>query len=391
MNLIVFSHLRWDFVFQRPQQILSRLARHHPVFFIEEPVFDPGAARLEEIAVAPNVQVLRPHTPVQAPGFHDDQLPFLKPLIEAWFAEHRITDHAAWFYTPMALPLMADLMPSAVVYDCMDELSAFQGAPRQMLQREASLMRCADLVLTGGPSLYEAKRTLNPYVLCLPSAVDADHFRPDHALSKPDRVARAAALQGAIPHPRLGYFGVIDERLDQDLVRFLADAEPAWQIVMVGPVVKIDPASLPQRPNIHWLGQQPYELLPQLVAGWDVCLMPFALNESTRHISPTKTLEYMAAGRAVVSTAIADVIALYGDVVRVAPNRAAFIAGCREALAESPRQQVERSMRMTASVSRFSWDGTAEVIRHALETAVRQAQTQRLFQDDRLAQHAGAA
>ena len=202
-------------------------------------------------------------------------------------------------------------------------------------------------------------------------------------------MARAEELQGAIPHPRLGYYGVIDERLDLELVRSIAEADRSWQVVMVGPVVDIDPARLPRGPNIHWLGQQSYDLLPQLVAGWDVCLMPFALNDSTRHISPTKTLEYMAAGRAVVTTGVPDVISLHGDLVRVGQNAASFIQKCREALAESAPEQAERVRRMAASVSHCSWDGTTRVIRQALETAVRQAQTQRLVQAKNLAEIAG--
>jgi len=389
MNLVVFSHLRWDFVFQRPQHLLSRLARHHPVLFIEEPIHTEGEARLEELNPCANVRVLRPHTPIHAAGFHDDQLSFLKPLVESYLVDHAIDDYAVWFYTPMALPLMADLEPVAVVYDCMDELSAFRGAPRQMLQREASLLRRADLVLTGGPSLYEARRNANPCVLCLPSAVDAEHFARPRALANERRMARADELQGAIAYPRLGYYGVIDERLDLDLLQLIADADPSWQIVMVGPVAKVDPAHLPRRPNIHWLGQQSYELLPQLVAGWDVGLMPFALNESTRSISPTKTLEYMAAGRPVVSTAVPDVVSLYGEVVRIAGNDGAFIDACRKALAETPGARADREKRMAATVSRYSWDSTAQVIRQALETAVRQTQTRRLFQDKNLTEMAG--
>jgi glycosyltransferase involved in cell wall biosynthesis len=385
MNLVVFSHLRWDFVFQRPQHLLSRLARQHPVLFIEEPIHDTGEPRLEEVAAAPNVRVLRPHTPVAAPGFHDDQLAYLKAMVDGYLEAHEIDDYAVWFYTPMALPLMADLEPSVVVYDCMDELSAFRGAPRQMLQREASLMRRADLVLTGGPSLYEAKRALNPNVLCLPSAVDATHFSPEHAASKVELVKRAAELQADIPHPLLGYYGVIDERLDLDLVAEVADADPSWQVVMVGPVVKLDPAELPQRPNIHWLGQQSYDLLPQLVAGWDVCLMPFALNEATRHISPTKTLEYMAAGRAVVSTGVHDVISLYGDVVRIGLDRPSFLHGCREALAETPALEQTRVDRMAARVARYSWNTTAQTIRQALEAAARKTRARQLSTEEGLA------
>ena len=367
MELVVFSHLRWDFVFQRPQHLLSRLAPHHAVVFIEEPVHTDGEAHLEVLNPQPRVRVLRPHTPVRAPGFHDDQLACLKGLVEDWLEQQGVTDYAAWFYTPMALPLLADLAPRAVVYDCMDELSAFHGAPRQMLQREAALLRRADLVLTGGPSLYEAKHKLHPRVLCLPSAVDAAHFRRGDALARTGLVARAAELQGAIPAPRLGYYGVIDERLDLDLVARLAEARPRWNVVMVGPVVKIDRATLPQLPNVHWLGQQSYDLLPQLVAGWDVCLMPFALNEATRFISPTKTLEYMAAGRPVVSTAVHDVIALYGDVVRVALDTERFVRACDEALAEPQEARAVREERMAARVARYSWDATARTILEALD------------------------
>ncbi len=389
MNLVVFSHLRWDFVYQRPQHILSRLARQHPVVYVEEPVFDQGPAYLEQWTPAANVRVLRPHTPVRAAGFHDDQLSFLAPLIETHLQDHRIGDYAAWFHTPMALPLMAALEPSAVVYDCMEEFSASRSAPRQMQQRESALLRRADLVLTSGPSLYEAKRSANPNVICVPGAVDAAHFERRSALGKRHLVARAEELQGALPQPRLGYYGVLDERLDLDLVRALADTDPSWQIVMVGPVVDIDPARLPRRPNIHWLGPQSYDLLPQLAAGWNVCLMPFALNEATRRITPTKTLEYMAAGRAVVTTAVPDVVALLGDVVRVGLDAASFVHACRVALGETGPMQADRLRRTAASVARCSWDNTARVIRQALETAVRQAQTQRLFQDRNLAEIAG--
>jgi UDP-galactopyranose mutase len=369
-HLIVFSHLRWNFVFQRPQHLLSRLARHYHVVVIEEPVRADGPARFEHTTPAPNVDVLRPQTPVDAAGFHDDQLSVLEPLLADYLADHDIDDYLVWFYTPMALPLLADLRPRGVIYDCMDELSAFKNAPRQMRQREAALLKGAQLVLTGGLSLYESKRVSNPNALCLPSAVDADHYSRAMALARAEPMARAEALQGHIEGPRLGFFGVIDERLDIELIAAVADADPSWQVVMVGPVVKIDPARLPQRANLHWLGQQSYDVLPQLVAGWDVCLMPFALNESTRFISPTKTLEYMAAGRPVVSTPIHDVSAMFGDVVAIEGDRAGFIAACRSALAESAAAQERRLAAMQAAVWRYSWDDTAETIHRAIEAVL---------------------
>ncbi len=365
-HLLVFCHLRWNFVFQRPQHLLSRLARDFPVVFIEEPMRCEGPAWLERTSPAPGVEVLRPHTPVDAPGFHDDQLSLVEPMIASWLESEAIDDYAAWFYTPMALPLLNGLSPRAVIYDCMDELSAFRNAPRQMRQREMALLKRADLVLTGGPSLYQAKRTQHERVMCLPSAVDAAHYDHANAVADGQRMQRAGELQEMIPAPRLGFFGVIDERLDIELVAAIADADPRWQVVMVGPVVKIDPARLPQRPNLYWLGQQPYELLPQLVASWSVCLMPFALNESTKFISPTKTLEYMAAGKPVVSTRITDVEVMFGDQVAIADDALAFTSACRRALAETGVERAARVAAMAACVARHGWDETAAQIRTAI-------------------------
>lgn len=228
-------------------------------------------------------------------------------------------------------------------------------------------MMRASVVFTGGPSLYEAKKDLHPNVLCLPSAVDAAHYSRDRALADAKAMAKASALQHAISAPRLGFFGVIDERLDLELIATLADADPVWQIVMVGPVVKIDPATLPQRANLHWLGQQDYSVLPQLVASWSVCLMPFALNESTRFISPTKTLEYMAAGKPVVSTRIQDVVQMFGDVVEIAGGAVEFVQACRDVLAVSRSAAMERGQAMAACVSSHSWDRTAAVVGAEIE------------------------
>jgi protoporphyrinogen oxidase/glycosyltransferase involved in cell wall biosynthesis len=366
-TLIVFSHLRWHFVYQRPQHLLTRMAQRYKVLFVEEPVHAEGPARFERESVAPNVEVLRPLTSVEAPGFHDDQLSMLKPLLAAHLREALIDDYLVWFYTPMALPLLAELRPRAVVYDCMDELSAFKFAPRQMQQREAALLKSADLVLTGGPSLYEAKRRLHHNVVCLPSAVDAHHYDPAHALLRSEQMCKAVSLQGLIARPRLGFFGVIDERFDLALIGELATAHPDWQLVMVGPIVKIDPESLPKAPNLHWLGPQSYDVLPQLVAGWDICLLPFALNESTRFISPTKTLEYMAAEKPIVSTPVHDVVSLYGELVAVVPDAKAFAQACNQLLGETPLARDARVEAMRATVARATWDNAAQGILKALD------------------------
>lgn len=351
-TLIVFSHLRWGFVFQRPQHLLTRLAQHYRVLFIEEPIYQPGPAGLHESSPAPNITVIQPHTDVDAPGFHDSQIAPLQLLLSTLVDEDERP--LVWFYTPMALPLLTPFQPCAVIYDCMDELSAFNHAPRQLQQRESALMSRADLVFTGGTSLYEAKKSKHPQVHCFPSSVDALHF--EQALDRNN----GHPLQSALPAPRLGYYGVIDERMDLALIAALADSHPDWQIVMVGPVVKIDPATLPQRANIHWFGQQPYEALPQFLAGWDVCLMPFALNASTRFISPTKVLEYMAAQLPVVSTAITDVERHYSGLVAIAYNQQEFIQACENALQLPPAARQQLAEQMGARVAATSWDHTAE-------------------------------
>ena len=368
-DLIVFSHLRWDFVFQRPQHLLSRLAGHRRVIFIEEPVFAAGDPGWHVSSPCAGVTVLRAHTPVRADGFADEQMVLLEGMVREQLRALDVGEAVAWFYTPMALPLLKALPAQAVIYDCMDELSAFDAAPAQLRTREAELLQVADVVFTGGPSLYEAKKTLHANVHCFPSAVDVVHFAPARTAGDTDETLEAQRLQRAISKPRLGFFGVIDERMDLALIDALARAEPDWQVVMVGPVVKIDPASLPRHANLHWLGQQPYAALPTLVAGWDVCLLPFALNASTRFISPTKTLEYMAAEKPVVSTAVHDVVGLYGEQVRIAADAGEFIAHCRAALHEGTAERAMRIANMRAAVATTSWDRTAEAIRRLVDTA----------------------
>ena len=362
--IIVFSHLRWDFVFQRPQHLMSRLAKQYPIVFVEEPIYDEKETFWDVSHPVANVTVCKPHTTVAMPGFHDDQLPQLRKLMRQLVAD--FDEHIVWFYTPMALPLLQECHPNLVVYDCMDELAAFKNAPKQLLQRENALLREAHVVFTGGPSLYESKRERHPNVHCFPSSVDVKHF--EQALDR----TNSHSLHRNIPGPRLGYYGVIDERFDPELIARLADAHPQWHIVLVGPIVKIDPAIMPRRPNIHYLGQQPYEALPQFLAGWDVCLLPFALNESTRFISPTKTLEYMAAELPIVSTPVKDVADFYSEIVHIATGPEEFIAACEAALLESPEQRSVKVEKMRAVVSSTSWDQTAQSMHDLMQRAALQ-------------------
>jgi UDP-galactopyranose mutase len=362
-SLIVFSHLRWNFVYQRPQHLLSRLARRYRIHFFEEPLPGQPAEHLEIAVPAPNVRVYRVHSTGTGAGFRDDQIPTLQRRVREVIRSERIENYAVWLYSPMALPLLQELSPRAVIYDCMDELAAFRNAPRQLLQRERALLERADVVFTGGPSLYRAKRDRHHNVHCFPSSVDADHFRRAH-----DR-ADDHPLQRHLARPRLGYLGVIDERLDLSLLARLADTTAHWQVCVVGPVVKIDPQTLPRRPNLHYFGQQAYDDLPRFIAGWDVCLQPFAINEATRFISPTKTLEYMAAQRPIVSTPITDVVEPYGHIVQIARDPSEFVEQCQRALRAGEEDFAARVELMRSTVASTSWDKTAEQMYELIEAA----------------------
>jgi glycosyltransferase involved in cell wall biosynthesis len=358
-DVVCLSHLRWDFVYQRPQHLMSRFARDRRVFFFEEPMFgeDAGAARLDISERPGGIRVAVPRLPR---GLSPEEVEAAqRDLLQGLLADHGVTDYILWYYTPMALGFSEGLEPSTVVYDCMDELSLFRGAPPALLDRERRLLELADLVFTGGQSLYEAKRERHPAVHAFPSSIDAEHF----GRARRPPVAGEPADQAAIPHPRLGYVGVIDERIDLDLLAAAAAARPDWQWVMIGPVVKIDPESLPRRSNLHYLGMKSYDELPSYLAGWDVALMPFARNESTRFISPTKTPEYLAGGRPVVSTPIRDVVRPYGELglVEIAEDPESFVAAAERAMArcgEGAPEREEWLRRVDEFLAGGSWSRT---------------------------------
>jgi glycosyltransferase involved in cell wall biosynthesis len=348
-DLICLSHLRWNFVFQRPQHLMTRYARTRRVYFVEEPVFEDVTEPAVSIDRHDGVFVVVPRlphgcTPVQAVRAQ-------RAILDQVMAANHVSRFVLWYYTPQALKFSDHLRPLATVYDCMDELSAFKDAPPELVTLEAALMKRADVVFTGGHSLYAAKKHLHHNIHAMPSSVDVRHFATARSITEdpPD--------QRGLPRPRLGFFGVLDERLDVDLLRGIADARPSWQLVMIGPVAKIDPASLPQLPNIHYLGPKRYEELPAYLAGWDLAVLPFARNEATRFISPTKTPEYLAAGKPVISTSIRDVVTPYGerDLVRIADSVDDFVRECTNALREVPEP---RRVRADVFLRGTSWDRT---------------------------------
>jgi glycosyltransferase involved in cell wall biosynthesis len=361
--LVCFSHLRWDFVWQRPQHLLSRAARHYRVLVVEEPIFRAGVAPHMDVSARPGgITVAVPMLPEGLA--HEDVILEQRELVEDLLDRQPKAPRIFWYYTPMALAFSSHLDCDACVYDNMDELSLFRGASQELIDLENALFERADVVFTGGMSLYEAKRHRHRNIHGLPSSIDFDHFSKARLKAEAD-----PEDQAHVPGPRLGFFGVVDERLDVDLVGQVAELRPDWNLIMIGPVVKIDPASLPQRPNIHWLGGKNYQDLPRYLARWDVGFMAFALNEATRFISPTKTPEFLAAGVPVVSTPITDVVRPYGEkgLVEIAKTPLEVVRKA-EILLERPREPW--LSRVDRHLAAGSWDKTWATMNRLIEGAL---------------------
>ena len=367
-DLVCFAHLHWDFVWQRPQHLLSRFAQHGRVFYVEEPFVHPDqvAPHLEIKERQNGLKVLVAHLPQGLDEARSNQLQH--ELLARYFAENKIDEYVFWYYTPMALEKSRDFAPALTVYDCMDELANFKFAPPTLRTLEQELFERADLVFTGGQTLYEAKSQQHDDAHAFPSSIDKAHF----GLARTD--LPEPADQAGIVHPRVGFFGVVDERLDVELLGQLAEAHPEWQFVIIGPVVKIAPDSLPQQSNIHYLGGKNYQELPAYLRGWDVATLLFADNESTKFISPTKTPEYLAAGKPVVSTPIRDVVRPYGDLglVHIAADAPAFGEAITAALQQ--RTDADWLRRTDTYLATISWDLTWQQMVQLMQESLRAKQ-----------------
>ncbi|WP_166636892.1 glycosyltransferase [Cognatilysobacter terrigena] len=366
--IIVHCHLRWDFVWQRPQQIFSRLAKNHRVLFIEDPVIAEGEPHLAIDEPYPNLVRIVPQIPQHLAVNADKDAEIFLPQIKEALRTHpllagRFESPVHWFYSPMPAPgYMGQFGAAGVVYDCMDELANFRFAPPDIADRERFVMSNADVVFTGGYQLFDAKSKHHDNVHVYGCGVDVEHYSKAR-----DEKTEIPAAVAAAPGPRFGYFGVIDERLDYELISALADRFPDASIVMAGPLAKVDPNDLPKQANIHWLGQQRYEDLPAIVKGFDVCLMPFALNEATKYINPTKTLEYMAGGKPIVSTAVADVVRNFTPIVDVAYSQDEFLDAVDRAWREPNANLIAQGIERAAG---SSWDATVESMRNDVQQAV---------------------
>jgi UDP-galactopyranose mutase len=363
MTVICFSHLRWNFVYQRPQHLFTRFAKHYTVYFIEEPLFVENDDRNVIHTTEDNVHVVTQHLNKNE---KNNIIERQERLLEKLINDNHISSYIFWYYSPMMYLFSKNFQPSLIVYDCMDELSAFKFAPHGLKETERKLFDKADVVFTGGYSLYHAKKDLHHNIYPFPSSIDKEHFAKARVYNQ------QPADQENIPHPRLGFFGVLDERFDIELIREAAIRKPDWNFIFLGPVIKINANDLPYNDNIHYPGNKTYNELPSYISGWDIALIPFALNESTRYISPTKTPEYLAAGKPVISTAISDVVSPYGEreLVSIIHSTEEFIEAGEQLLKQTNRSKWLKQA--DEFLSENSWDKTFnemnDIIKETLNT-----------------------
>lgn len=340
---------------------MSRFAKQERVFLIEEPWFereDDGYLQLDHKG---NLTVVIPHLK-QGLSPEEAALSQVK-LLRNFFEEEKITDYYFWYYTPMALAIGNHFSPKMIIYDCMDELSLFKFAPAELKEREQELFKKADLVFTGGHNLYKAKKNAHHNIHSFPSSIDKEHF------IQARNITSDTEDQAHIPHPRFGYYGVIDERFDIDLIKGVAERKPDWHFIILGPVVKIEPETLPKLDNVHYPGSRNYDELPKYLATWDITIIPFLRNDSTKYISPTKTPEYLAGGKPVISTSIIDVVTPYGinDLVHIADSADEFIAAAEIELNRKDRDQWLQKVDLFLADN--SWDNTwGQMMQHITDT-----------------------
>ncbi|MGE5393740.1 MAG: glycosyltransferase family 1 protein [Candidatus Saccharibacteria bacterium] len=362
-DIICFSHLRWDFVFQRPQHLLTRWAKESRVFYFEEPVIGNYESNFLKTIYSKNLKltVITPH--IKENTNENDINLYLKDSVHEIIKWYNVSDYLLWYLTPMAVEFTGDLRPKTIVYDSMDELSAFKGAHPNMLKNENTLFKMADVVFTGGYHLYEFKKNRHHNIHPIPSSIDQAHFESGLGGKDPDD-------QVNIPFPRVGFFGVLDERLNIELLDGLALKMPDYHFIMIGPVVKIDPASLPRHENIHYLGQKSYQELPLYLAHWDVAFLPFAKNDSTRFISPTKIPEYLSANKPVVSTSIRDVIVPYGEMgmVEIADAVDEFSSAIKRMMTQ--RENANWQKMVKEHLKTNSWDLTWSKMKNIIYTTL---------------------
>jgi len=282
-------------------------------------MWDAGIETVSVEEVDKNITVVVPY--LSSDKTSKAVLNFQQEMVDKLLEEMHITDYIFWYYSPMALPFSEEASPRLIIYDCMDELSCFKNAPAALKENEAKLINKADIIFTGGQSLYHAKKHLHENVYAFPSSIDKEHFFTARVRSSDEEIHQN------IPHPRLGFYGVIDERFNMDLLEEMATKKPEWSFVLIGPIVKISEDSIPSLANVYYLGGKPYKELPDYLSEWDIAIMPFALNEATRFISPTKTPEFLAAGKPVISTSITDIVEPYGNrgLVSIADTADEFI------------------------------------------------------------------
>ena len=362
-GIICLSHLKWErTLFQRPQQLMQQMSHRRKVLYVavcglREFLAALLRGRIRELYGRHNENLTYLNLPHL---LFFSRLPLIGPLaswltasaLKALARRRGLGEATLWLYFPRFVESLKHFPHRQLVYDCMDFFEGFSSTDAGIRDDEQRLLRQADLVFTGGKSLQRAREGVNPRTYCFPSGVEFEHFHQaaQTATAIPEDIQR-------LPRPILGYFGAVDERIDFALLASVCRQRPQWSVVLLGPRIMQQP--LPESlPNFHYLGKKDYGQLPHYLKAFDVCLMPFVISELTQRISPTKTPEYLAGGKPVVSTAIPDVVADYSDLVRIAQTPEEFIAMTEEALSASGSDtgaELQQQFQEKAKAKSWSW------------------------------------
>lgn len=341
-RIVCLSSTRWSFLWQRPQQIMSRLCARHDILYVDPP-FPVAEEQVRGISndesgtlIVKNLQTindaLQIFRPLEISRFSYPDLDsnellkmnqeLLQCQIQKALFQLGWQHPLLWLYDPRNVNLVDQLNPCGVIYDCVDSFRSFSWSHPHVSIWEEALVDRADVVLATSRALYQERLRKNRYTFLVPNAADYKHFSPWQGYEKPADIT-------AISRPRLGFIGAIYEWVDLELLQVIADKSPAWNLVLIGP--KQHGLQLPERSNIHWLGQRGYAELPAYVHSFDVALIPFLVNETTQHANPIKFWEYLAAGKPVVSTLLPEIPDVPGVVWR-SENHSMFCNHCAQAL-----------------------------------------------------------
>ncbi len=349
--VICISTSPWGFMFQRPQQLMTLFSEDFKIGYINPPVTSKPALSYEEVIrkytdiINPNLIVLKPRIPKILN--HSAASRYYVELLKNFSLEFGFKDIILWICLPQFEYLCGQLDEKLVIYDCQDDYASFSWTPDTTREYDQRLTEKADIVITVSGPMQKTKKKINPLSFLVPNGCDLQHFNSaTKILGIPTDILN-------IRKPRVGFVGAVCEWIDFRLITELAEKEPDWSIVMVGPVRRnIKP---PHLPNTHYLGLKRYHILPNYIRQFDVCSIPFDQNSTiSKNSCPIKLFEYMASGKPVVSTNL-PAVNFAKRVIEIAADSEDFHCKVNRLLKETSFDAAQRQAKQISLARANTW------------------------------------